>query len=119
VSVSTRSNDAEGDFEASFEALLPDSLVLSVFVTDRKAPVSMIDRLFKPGPLRDEFVDDEAFEGLDCIGSTKQMSISCRIGQGLLQLTGASVAGEPFRYDDLKAFFISIDAMALEAVLDR
>lgn len=119
VSVSTRFNNPDGEFEASFEALLPDNLLLSVFVTDRKAALSMIDRLFKQGPMRDSLIDDEMFEGRDCIGSTEQTSISCRIGTGLLQVTGSSIGEEPFPYEDLKAFFAAIDEAALETVLDR
>lgn len=117
VSVSTRANEAEGPFEASFEALLPGNLILTVLVSDREMPLTVIGRLFEPGPMRDAVVDDEAFGERDCAGSTEQVSITCRIGSGLVQVTGSSITEEPFPYEDLKAMFETIDMAAIEAVL--
>jgi len=117
VSVSTRANDTDGPFEASIEALLPGNLILTVLVSDREMPLSMIGRLFEPGPMRDALVDDEALGERDCAGSTEQVMITCRIGSGLVQVTGSSITEEPFPYEDLKALFETIDLAAIEAVL--
>jgi hypothetical protein len=120
VSVTVRSNEAEGPFEASFEALLDGGMMLNVIVSDREASTGIVSRLFEPGPMRDALIDDEDFttpEGATCLGSTAQAMITCSIGDGMLQVTGTSIGSDAFPYETVKDYATAIDLERVAEVL--
>jgi hypothetical protein len=120
VSITAEANGVEGPFETSFEALLDDGMILSGIVTNSERQLRMIAPAFEPGPMREALFDDEDFEKVGertCIGSTEQAMIVCRIGSGILQLTGSSIMDETFPYETLKGYFATVDLAAVATVL--